>query len=161
MQINYPNEYVRRATASFWWAPSIENSLQAMDTPVVYAPYGTAQFWPNGTVRGPQNGNSVLNVPDTSIAPNSAQGNTVAASAIAQGFGDAPPASSPAAATSTGGTMGPVTLVAPMPSITNSPQNTTPPPPVPCNSVNQWVTQNPMLAALSVLGVYFFLGGHK
>lgn len=160
MQINYPNENVRRSTASFWWVPTIENSLQAMDTPVVYAPYGTAQFWPNGTVRGPQNGNSVLNVPDKSLAPNSAQGNTVAGAAIASGFGDAPPAASPAAATASGQNIGPVSLVAPMPSITASPQAPAPPP-IPCNSVNTWVSENPMLAALSVLGVYFFLGGHK
>ena len=159
MQINYCNNKVRRATPGFWYPPNLENSLQAMDVPPIYAPYGTYGFWPNATVR---NGNGVLNSPDTSLAPNSAKGNTVAAAAIASGFGDAPPAASPAMAGATGQSMGPITLVAPMPSITPSPQQVSATAPaVPCNSMDSWVIANPTLAALSILGVFFLLGGRR
>ena len=158
MQINYPYSKVRRSTApGFWYPPSIQNSLQAMDTPVVYAPYGTDQFWPNETV----NGNSVLNTPDTSLAPNSAQGNTVAAAAIASGFGDAPPAASPAVAIATGQDIGPVSLVAPMPSITPAPNTVAPTPAPACNSLDRWVTSNPMLAAAGIVVFFFLLGGKR
>jgi len=157
MQINYCNDSVRRATGGFWYAPSIQNSLQAMDVPPIYAPYGTYGFWPNATVTQ----NSVLNTPDTSLAPNSGQGNTVASAAIASGFGDAPPASSPAVATATGQSMGPVTLVAPMPSITPSPQVVTATPAPVCNTMDAWVNSNQLLAALGIVGWYLLLGGKR
>ncbi len=159
MQINYPNSRVRRATAEFWYPPSIDNTLRAMDVPPIYAPYGTDQFWPNAIVSMQQQ-----TTPDTSIAPNSGKSITVAGSVAMQGFGDASvsPASSPAAASATGQPIGPVSLVAPMPSITPSPQAVTAtPPPMPCNPVSQWVTSNPLMAAAVIAGAYYFFGGHK
>ena len=161
MQINYCYSDVRRSTApGFMYAPSIENTIQDMMVPPIYAPYGTYGYWPIRTAR---NGNSVLSKPDTSIAPNSAQGNSVAAAAIASSFGvgDAPPAASPASAQATGQAMGPVTLVAPMPSITPSPNAVAATPAPVCNSVDSWVSQNPMIAALGVLGVFFLMGGRR
>lgn len=157
MQINYCNNKVRRSTAGFWYAPDIENSLQAMDVPPIYAPYGTYGFWPNSTVTQP------LSTDSATLAPNSAQGNSVAAAAIASGFGDAPPAASPAVATATGQDLGPISLVAPMPSITAPPNAVSPiPTPVPaCNSMDAWVTANPTLAALGVVAVFFLLGGKR
>lgn len=150
MQINYCNSDVRRATAGFWYAPDIGNSLQAQDVPPIYAPYGTYGFWPNGTV---------TDTPDRSIAPNSGQGNSVAASMIAAGFSGAPPAATPAVASATGQQMGPITLVAPMPTITPRQDNVAPA--STCNPVDAWVTGNPLLAALGIIGVYLMLGGHK
>ncbi len=150
MQINYCNSDVRRATAGFWYAPSIENSLQAMDVPPIYAPYGTYGFWPNETV---------TNVPDRSIAPNSGQGNSVAASMVAAGFSGTPPAASPAVASATGQEMGPISLVAPMPTITPRQDNVSASPV--CNPLDTWVASNPLIAALGIVGVYLLLGGHK
>lgn len=162
MQINYPNESVRRATVGFAWNPSIENTVQAMDVPPVYAPYGTPEFWPNrvAMLRGSQN--SVLNTKQSGLlAPNTAQNNTVRAAAAVSGLADAQAASTPAAAASGAGAMGPITLVAPMPSITQSPLATTPAPPVPCNGVDTFVSQNPMLAAFGVFAVFLMLGGKR
>ncbi len=150
MQINYCNSKVRRATAGFWWAPSIGNSLQAQDVPPIYAPYGTPEFWPNSTVTA---------TPDTSIAPNSGQGNSVAASMMAAGFSGTPPAASPAVAAATGQDMGPISLVAPMPTITPRQDNVAPA--STCNPIDTWVTSNPMMAALGIVGVFLLLGGHK
>lgn len=155
MQINYCNDSVRRATGGFWYAPSVQNSLQAMDVPPIYAPYGTYGFWPNETVT------RRLSTDSATIAPNSAEGNTVAAAAVASGFGDAPPAASPAVANATGQSLGPVSLVAPMPSITPSPQAVTATPAPVCNSIDSWVSSSPMLAALSIFGVYLLLGGKR
>lgn len=155
MQINYCNSKVRRATGGFWYAPSIQNSLQAMDVPPIYAPYGTYGFWPNTTVK------NQLSTDSATLAPNSGQGNTVASSAIASGFGDAPPASTPAVASATGQPLGPVSLVAPMPSITPSPNLVTATPPPACNSMDAWVNSNPMLAALGIVGVFLLLGGKR
>lgn len=162
MQINYCNTNFRRATAEFWYPPSIDNTLRAMDVPPIYAPYGTPEFWPNGTIRQTM---VQQTTPDTAfLGQNSAQGTTVASAVAMQGFGDpGSPAASPAIAAATGQSMGPATLVAPMPSITPSPQPALPAPlpPVPCNAVSEWVSGNPMLAALAVLGTYLMLGGHK
>lgn len=152
MQINYCNSDVRRATAGFWYAPSVQNTIQAMDVPPIYAPYGTYGFWPNSTV---------TTTPDRSIAPNSGKGNDVAAAAIASGFGDAHPASSPAVASATGQSLGPVTLVAPMPSITAPPNAVGATAPPACNSMDSWVNGNPLLAALGIVGVFFLLGGRR
>lgn len=135
MQINYPNARVRRATPGFWWAPTFENTLQAMDVPPVYAPYGTPGFWPNATVR--------------EIAPNSGQKTSVAASALKGLHG----------AVDTGHPLNPISLVAPMPSITPVPASVSDTPA--CNAVSAWASGNPLLAALAVVGTYLFLGGHK
>jgi len=160
MQINYCNESVRRSTAGFWYAPRIDNTIQAMDVPPIYAPYGTKYFWPNATVRT----QITQTTPDTAlVAKNSGKDITVASAVAMNGFGDAsaPPAASPATAAATGQSLGPVSLVAPMPSIT-APPNTVAPTPAPvCNSVDSWVSANPMLAALGVVGVFLFFGGHK
>ncbi len=150
MQINYCNSNVRRATAGFWYAPTIQNSLQAQDVPPIYAPYGTDQFWPNATV---------TNVPDRSIAPNSGNGNSVASSMMASGFAGTPPAASPAVAAATGQDMGPISLVAPMPTITPRQDNVAATPA--CNPIDTWVTSNPLMAALGIVGVFLLFGGHK
>jgi hypothetical protein len=159
MQINYDYGKDRRANANggFFWLPSYENTLQAMDTPVVYAPYGTPEFWPSEVA---SLYNPVLNTPDTSIAPSSATGTVAAASALS-GLGDYPPPSSPAAAVATGQPLAPITLVTPMPSITPQPQLASDTGPVCANAVDAWVTNNPMLAGLGVLAVYLLLGGRR
>lgn len=166
MQINYPNEHVRRSTVGFWYAPDLENSLQAMDVPSIYAPYGTYEYWPNAVAQayqGSQNG--VLNIPDNSIAPNSGGGTNVTSAAIAAGFSGAsgaPPAESVGTAASNGAPLSPVTLVAPLPSITQTP--TAPTPAITlqqCSTVNSWINQNPMIAAVGILAAYLFLGGMK
>jgi len=165
MQINYPNSNVRRATAPFWYVPTINNTIQAagLDNPALYSPYGTQWYWPNeianryaSQFQGSQN--NVLNVADNSIAPNSGGGTNVTSAAIASGFSGTPAAGSPGTAAASGAPIGPATLVAPLPSITQSPSA---PPPVvqaPCNSVDSWVSQNPMLAGLVVLGAFLFVG---
>jgi hypothetical protein len=168
MQINYPNEDWRRATAQFWYVPDIQNSIQDMMVPPVYAPYGTIGFWPNAVATKPlmfsgsASGvlNTAANNATSGIAPNSGAGTTVASSAVASGLADAPPAASVQSAQFTGNPIGPTSLVAPLPSITQSPSA----PPVPvmsCNSTDAWVAQNPMIAALGILGVYVLLRGRK
>ena len=163
MQINYCNEKDRRATApGYAWLPNVENSLRAMDVPPIYAPYGTPEFWTNqiaAKYQGSQN--AVLNTPDTSISPNSGGGNNVTSAAIAAsyGVGDAP-APSAAVASATGAPLAPASLVATMPSITQSPA--APPPPVaPCNPVDSWVSQNSMLAGLGIIAAFLLFGGHR
>lgn len=164
MQINFPNRLVRRATAPFFYVPDINNTLMAsnLDNPALYEPYGSWEYWPNRVAeryQGPQN--SILALPDKSIAPNSGGGTNVTSAAVASGVSGSSPqpvAASAAVAAATGAPMGPTTLVAPLPSITQSPSAPVIPVQAPCPSVNSWVSQNPMLAGLAVIGAFLFVG---
>lgn len=143
MQINYDYEQDRRAfAAGFWNAPDIENSEQAMDVPVIYAPYGLQPYWPDGST-------PYIAPPDASIAPNSAVGITVAGSmsGVANGGNGGTP-------------LTPNMLVAPMPSIVKPPlpQNV---PTATCN-ISNWVSNNTGLAVLAAIAVFALTaGGHK
>jgi hypothetical protein len=68
MQINYDN-YDDLRSAGFWNFPQLYNTSQAIDSPPVYAPYGTPGFWQPATVPAAS----------SSIAPNSGARNTVGA----------------------------------------------------------------------------------
>jgi hypothetical protein len=143
MQINY--EYIedRRAyAAGFWNPPDIENTAQDMDVPVIYAPYGLPGWWRDGATPyvAPQ---------DSSLAPNSAQGTTVAGSMSGLGrVGDS------------GTSLTPNTLVAQMPSIV-TPKNPQVTYTATCD-VSNWVANNTGLAILAAVAVFAFaVGGSK
>jgi len=132
MQINYDFEQDRRAyAAGFWNAPDIENTEQAMDVPVIYAPYGLQPYWRDGSTP-----------PAASIAPNSAAGTTVAGSM--SGLGDV------------GTPLTPTSLVAAMPSIVKPPlpQTTTP-----ACEIAGWVQNNTGLAILAAFAVFALTAG--
>lgn len=163
MQINYDFYDARRSTSpGFWYPPSTANTIQEQNVPVLYAPYGAPGYWQNETAsrfKGSQN--AVLNKRAQSLAPNTATANNVLSSAIAAGFaglGADSPAASAIAAGVTGQALGPLSLVAPMPSITRSPSATQV---VTCNPVDSWVSSNPMLAGLAVIGAFLFFGGRR
>jgi hypothetical protein len=138
MQINFDN-YDDLTSAGFWNAPQIYNVSQAVENPAIYAPYGTAGFWQPSSV--------------SSVAPNSGALNTVrgAMSASSSALRAAIPPATPAIAKQTGQPLAPITLVAPMPSITAVPSA----PPAPAG-VGCWINSNPVLAvALGLAGVWF------
>jgi hypothetical protein len=153
MQINYQN-YNDLRSAGFWNYPQLYNTVQEIDVPPIYAPYGTPGFWQPATVSTPNN----------SIAPNSGARNNVGAafsSASSAMWAAAPPAT-PAVAAATGQPLAPITLVAPLPSITAIPNPNTPAPaPSGMCAVNTWVSSNPMLAAGAALGLFLLLSGGK
>jgi hypothetical protein len=124
MQPNYDYWDERRASApGFMNPPAIDNSIQDVDVPVIYSPYPTAGFWPGYPA---------------SVAPNSAQGTTVANSTLSA-LGALHPGISPAS------------LVARMPSIVrpNTPATAN----ATCQIAN-WVSGNIGLAILAALGVF-------
>jgi hypothetical protein len=138
MQINFDN-YEDLRDAGFWNAPQLYNASQAVENPAIYAPYGTPGFWQPASA--------------SSIAPNSGRINTVrgAMSASSSAARAAIPPATPAIAAATGQPLAPITLVAPMPSITAVP-NAIPGP----SGVGCWVNANPILAvAAGLLGVWF------
>ena len=140
MQINFDN-YNDLTYAGFSNAPQIYNASQAVENPAIYAPYGTPGFWQPASV--------------SSVAPNSGALNTVrgamSARSSALRAASMPPPATPAIAAATGQPLGPITLVAPMPSITAVPNALPGPSGAAC-----WINSNPALAvALSLLGVWF------
>ena len=160
MQINYCNFKEIGPSPLYWGSPSVDNSLRAMDGPAVYAPYGTPGYW------------KVHSTPPavSYLQPNPAMANSPMASAIRAGLlGDVPPASSPDTAAAAALPLGPISLVSPMPSITQPSQDqvsTTSVPPAqtpPTCSISTWVSNNPALAALAAVGVYLFMsqGGRR
>ena len=140
MQINYDYWQDRRVfAAGFWNAPDVENSAQDMDVPVIYSPYGTQGFWPDGST-------PYVAPADASVAPNSGKGTNVATamSGLAR-IGD------------TGTALTPSTLVAPMPSIVQ--------PPTPQKQasstceISSWVANNTGWAVLAAIAVFAVAAG--
>jgi len=175
MQINYVNDNVRRATAPFWYAPDVENTAQDMDVPPVYAPYPRYGYWPDRAKR--------ISPANASIAPNSAQGTTVASSLgdtsvlsggyastpqdtvvtglCVGGYGPGCPApAAPAPVTSIPSSppaLTPRALVAPMPSIIR-PLNPPPAPSATCE-ISDWVSNNTGLAVLAAVAIFALAHG--
>jgi hypothetical protein len=138
MQINYPYLEDRRATATFWNPPAIDNTAQDVDVPPIYAPYGTPTFWRDGATL-------YIAPSDSSVAPNSGQGLTVANTGVS-GLGDF------------SDNLAPANLVATMPSIVqpNKPAKST----ATCTMAN-WVLQHTGLALLAALGVFVIASGGR
>ena len=144
MQINYPSTYERDRSgfAPMWFAPNPDADLRDLIVPPIYAPYGTQPFWPPSTAQS-----------------------AIAMSGL--GNGSPSPAPTPNAATAPGQSLAPISLVSPMPSITSTPVTSVasdqmPPTPGGWCAIENWVNQNPGLAAVSALLVFFAVrGGHK
>ncbi len=143
MQINYDMYGDRRANASrfMYNIPAIDNSLQEVDVPCLYAPYGTPGWWPQGS--------TPPSPAAASIAPNSGEGISVASAMLngLAGLGDFAPGLTPS------------DLVAPMPSIiAPRPSNNTPD--TTCQ-ISSWVQNNTGLAVLAAVAVFGLAAGGR
>ena len=141
MQINYDYLDDRRAySAGFYNAPAVDNTAQDVNVPVIYAPYGTPTFWPDGST-------PYVAPAQASVAPNSGAGTTVASSSLS-GIG------------TLGADLSPSDLVAKYPSIVKpkNPQTVSP-----SCVMNSWVNNNLGLAILAAVGVFALAaaGGSK
>ncbi len=162
MTVTYPYSVNngRSGEAPMWYVPTPANTLLDMDVPPVTAPYPQCDFYPPSYCQN-------IQIPflNDQPAPNSTAALVQASNqAAAQMAMMATPAPTPAAASITGQSLSPITLVSPMPTITAPPagsvvSNNIPAPVLPsfeCGIAN-WVNSNPLLAALSAVAVYFFV----
>jgi len=136
MQINYPSAYEKDRTmhAPMWYNVNSDAELRDLIVPMVYAPYPQAPYWPPSF------------------------------SGLGNGTPEAAP--TPGAAASTGLSISPITLKQPLPSITTPPTSSVssmqmPPVSVTWCAVENWVNNNPGLAALSAVAVFFLLKGGR